>query len=122
MYIFIHMYIVISTNTCNLRRSKSQRLAISIDNESDRKITSGVATERPICNTASSSACLRYFIRQQTNEDLLHYLLASSDPYITSLRKTLRKTERQFHTDAFELLTDSKKEKDKKPESDNESL
>jgi len=67
---------------------------------------------------------VRHTCCEQTNEDLLHYLLASSssDSYIISSRKTPRKTERQLHTDAFELLIDAEKEKDKKSENDDESL
>jgi len=67
---------------------------------------------------------VRHTSREQTNEDLFHYLLAYSfsDPYIISLRKTPRKTERQLYTDSFELLTDAEKEKDKKSENDDESL
>jgi len=65
---------------------------------------------------------VRYTCCEQTNEDLLHYLLVSSNPYIINLRKTSRKTEKQLHTDAFELLIDAEKEKDKKSENDDESL
>jgi len=65
------------------------------------KLPIGCMSEEPQESThkiikRSRTEHVRHTSHEQTNEDLLHHLLASSDPYITSLRKTPRKTERQF--------------------------
>lgn len=42
--------------------------------------------------------------RQDTNEDLIHFLLVTSDPYISSLRTTMLKKEEELLPQAEELL------------------
>lgn len=48
----------------------------------------------------------RKFSRIDTNEDILHSLLFTSDPYITSLRQVVRKVHKPFHPEAEEMLKD----------------
>ena len=55
--------------------------------------------------------------RHNTNEDLLKRLLISSDPYITSLRKSIKKPKRTLSNSCLELLdvgpyTGAKEEED----------
>lgn len=42
--------------------------------------------------------------RHETNEDLIHGLLVSSDPYISSLRNLYSRKEKPFDEDILELL------------------
>lgn len=44
--------------------------------------------------------------RQETNEDIFNYLLVSSDPYITNIRKKTLKREILLLDEAVELLAE----------------
>lgn len=46
----------------------------------------------------------RKYSRQATNEDLLHLLLVSSDPYITTLRPLPRRSRNRFSADVLQML------------------
>lgn len=46
----------------------------------------------------------RKMSRMETNEDLIHGLLVSSDPYISNLRKAYQKTEKPFDNEVLQLL------------------
>jgi len=89
------------------------------------KLPIGYMSEEPQESTHKIIKCSRtkhvrhtFLVKKRKSASLSSSILKS----VHSLRKTPRKIERQLHTDAFELLTDAEKEKDKKPENDNESL
>ncbi|CAH2101265.1 unnamed protein product [Euphydryas editha] len=49
----------------------------------------------------------RMFQRSQTNEDIIHYFMVSSDPVISSCRKRSKKTEQQLTSEATKFIITS---------------
>ncbi|KAJ8676588.1 hypothetical protein QAD02_012375 [Eretmocerus hayati] len=73
------------------------------------ELSSGALSEEPLeCNNKIlKRGCLshsRMCNRKSSNEDVMHYLLVASDPYITSLRETQEKKFQELSSEAKDLL------------------